>query len=594
MLSTAQENLKQSRTDLQRELEAAGAKFKGKSCRCIFHDDREPSAGIFEKAGHWYFKCFGCGVAFDIFSLRAHLNKTTVGDELRKVGGEAWLKNAEPQKRVFKSVEEMVATINGVEAVYKYTHPDSGRIELVAIRFRPNPGGKKQFIQASATPGGFWMEAPIGPTPLYNRQRVRGAQTVIVVEGEKCVHALHEVGIVAVSSAAGAMNGDKADWQPLAGKTAILWPDMDEPEDDYPRGKGVWHMERVAKILMTLTPRATVLWFNPDGLELPEKGDAADLVARYRKEFTVEQTHALIEDILADAEPMGVVGEYAKELEATIAGERRSIAFPWPHLTDGARALIPGKTLCVCGDGGCGKSLWILHCLCFWLMSAVRACIYQLEDDRNYHLRRIHAQLEGNAKLTDNAWVEQNPEHVRESMKQNAESIEAIGRAMWEAPDEQISLEMLTVWVEERAKAGFEVIVIDPITAAQSENRPWISDLKFITKCKTVARRYGSRVIFITHPRSGVKGGGKATHNDMAGGAAYPRFAHSVFWIERNDAENEYTVRDKFGNPEFHRPNRVLSISKARNGPLAGRRIAFNFDGASLLYHELGLIEKSA
>lgn len=591
MLNAKQENLKSSRLDLQRELEAAGAKFKGKACTCIFHDDKHASAEVRESktSGHFYFACYGCGTRHDIFSLRASLNKTTVADEMRKIGDAEWFKKAMPPKEVFGTIDAMVAKFSGVEYVYKYSHPDSGIVEMIVIRYMRD--GRKAFAQGSPTPGGYWLESPIGSTPLYNRTRVRKADAVVVVEGEKCVHALADVGIVATTSPGGAMAGEKADWMPLAGKMAILWPDLDEPEDEYPEGKGVWHMQRVAKILQNLSPPCQVMWFNPEPLDLPVKGDAADAVARLLETYTTQQTKALIENALADAEAMGIMGEYSKEMEATIEGKRRAIPFPWQSLTRGARALMPAKVTCVCGDGGCGKSLLMLQCILYWNICKTRACIYELEDDRNYHLRRIHAQVAGQSGLTDNDWVEANPHWCRESTAIHREQMEEVGRAIWEAPEESVSLDMLATWIEARAKDGFEIICIDPITASSSEARPWVADLQFITKCKVIARRYGCRVILITHPRTGTKGP-KATHNDMAGGAAYPRFAHTVLWLERNDTDAEYKVRDEHGFISLMRPNRVMAISKARNGPNAGRRIAFEFVPGTLCYIEHGIIEK--
>ncbi len=41
-----------------------------KSFRCPLHDDRHPSAGLYQtKSGNWRFKCHGCGLNFDAFTL---------------------------------------------------------------------------------------------------------------------------------------------------------------------------------------------------------------------------------------------------------------------------------------------------------------------------------------------------------------------------------------------------------------------------------------------------------------------------------------------------------------------------------------------
>jgi RecA-family ATPase len=278
-------------------------------------------------------------------------------------------------------------------------------------------------------------------------------------------------------------------------------------------------------------------------------------------------------------------------MDAIMAGQRRVIPTSWPILNRCSRALMPGKVTCISGDGGAGKTLFLSQCLVDWHQSiGIKACVYHLEDDRNYHLQRIHAQLAMESRITDHEWIEANPEWMKASIGRWGSDLAALGATIFESPDDQVNMEMMGLWVEARAKDGFDVIIIDPVTAIEAEGRPWITDLRFITKCKVVCRRYGCRVILVTHPRTGTKQG-KATHNDMAGGAAYPRFAHTVLWVERNDAENEFAV-DCGGLLQYLRPNRVLFISKARNGPGAGKRIAFNFSNAALRYEEIGIIEK--
>ncbi len=152
---------------------------------------------------------------------------------------------------------------------------------------------------------------------------------------------------------------------------------------------------------------------------------------------------------------------------------------------------------------------------------------------------------------------------------------------------------MLTIWVEERAKAGYEIIMIDPVTAVQPGGKVWEQDQQFIFRVKTIARRYNTRIILVTHPRKGQKPV-MVGLDDMAGGAAYQRFSHTVLLIERNDKDEEMGVRTSVHSmPEAITPSRILRIAKARNGPGAGKRIAFNFNGDTLRFDELGLVEKS-
>ncbi len=65
-----------------------------------------------------------------------------------------------------------------------------------------------------------------------------------------------------------------------------------------------------------------------------------------------------------------------------------------------------------------------------------------------------------------------------------------------------------------------------------------------------------------------------------------------MLWLEGNSEESEYKVRDKYGLIEYMKPNRVVTISKARHGPGTGRKLAYHFDAKTLRYVELGTIER--
>lgn len=218
---------------------------------------------------------------------------------------------------VFESLDAIrtvLAKRGTVENVFRYADPDSQRVDLAVFRIR-TPEGKKTFIQASPQGAGFVLKAPPKPWPLYNRTRLREASEVIVVEGEKCVHALHSIGIIGTTSPAGAGKAACSDWTPLSGKTVILWPDHD--------AAGVSHMKDVAGILEKLDPAPVVMALDPEALDLPEKGDAADLVARLTG--TPEEKGKQVWRILAQARPIpGAASDVRERLEETISGKWRA------------------------------------------------------------------------------------------------------------------------------------------------------------------------------------------------------------------------------------------------------------------------------
>ncbi|HVM76532.1 MAG TPA: AAA family ATPase, partial [Candidatus Saccharimonadales bacterium] len=589
-------SLKADESALRKELESAGVQFRGRACKCPFHDDRSPSAGIYFKEGAWKFKCQGCGFGGDIIDIRAKLNQRTPVEELRSMQGSSTTarpaKSSPPAPKIFPSVEAIAASLPHVEDVYTdlYADPNTGKATFSVIRWR-NAEGKKAFTQCSATAGGWWMKAPAEPLPIANRAAIRDAETVLVVEGEKCVRALQSVGIPSTTAPGGANKGaaEKADWTPLAGKTVILWPDNDEPDKQFPEGKGIAHMRNVQRILQqTLTPAPQIHFLDPATVEMGPKQDAADFVARYRG-WKPDEIRVAVLAALDEAKPVGIVADFAKFQEDIIAGQLKMLSFPFRSLSALTNALMPATVTAVCGDAGATKSLFVSECLVEWTIVGVRACVLHLEDDRNFHLSRALAQLDRNAGHTEFSWIAANPDAARAGRIKHAATLEEIGRCIWEAPTrDQVTHEMALTWVRERAKAGFEIIIIDPVTALEASDKPWIADLRFVMDVKAVARQYGTRIILVTHPKKGRKNGSGL--DDFAGAAAYTRFAHSALWLEKYQPEKHANVRRTKYQQEQLSFNRTINIAKARNGRGTGLELAYQFSPLTLRFEELGIV----
>ena len=585
MIDTAKDALKSDEIALRKELEAAGAQFRGRACRCIFCEDKHPSAGIYCHDGMWYYKCQKCGVHYDIIAVRAALTGKKPGEVLRDMAPTTARPSPAPKpKPVFPDIPALIASVSGYEAHYVYTHPDTQKPDMVVIRFRQPDG--KHFYQARPVPGGFIMEKPTGLLPLYNRQRVRAARDVVVVEGEKCVHALHRVGIVATTSPGGALNGDKADWSPLAAKNVWLWPDNDAPEPPkYSEGKGVFYQRTVFELLQKLEPRPQIHWIDPTALQLPVKGDAVDFLDRLT-EFDDAMKGDVVRDVMADAPLLDMTAKLHGLMEEIIAGKLRAYNWPWPALGGLSNCLTPGTVTVLCGEGGSTKSLLLLEALTWWVGQGVRAVIYELEDDREYHLRRILAQIDKNSELTVNGWVESHPNETRMAMVRHQAGLDTMARCIWEAPNEQKTLDELAAWTLDRAKDGAEIIIIDPVTAAVPSAKPWVEDSKFVLEIKTIAREFNTRVILATHPKLGQKN--QHGLDGLAGGAAYPRFCHTVLWLNYYDAPKSMLCKCRIGDASCM-VDRVVEIRKARNGR-GGKRIGLLFDYASLRFSEQGMI----
>lgn len=570
-LNPQQSQLRQERSPL---VEALGVTLRGKACKCPFHDDKHASGSVYQTEGIWKFTCHTCSYTGDIFDVRSRMEGRSLADILNEY---------KPEKpKHYPNLEAIVKTYPDVEKVYKYTNPATLQIELAVIRYWIE--GRKAFAQCSPNGQGWLKQRPEGKLPLYNRKRLNEAETVIVVEGEKAVHALYDIGIVATTSAGGAGKAKESDWSLLNGKRIYLWPDNDPVDPKTLRQAGILHMKDVQSILETMN--CELFWIEPSGLDLPPKGDVVDFLDRNDGE--TEDKKLAISLVLDEAQPLGAAQELRQRLESIISGEWKSLQWPWPCLTSESQSLLPDTVTGVCGDPGAAKSFFLLEAWWKWHLAGHKTAIFELEDDRVFHLGRVLAQLEQNANLTNAEWVYGNPEAVLASEKNQRDIIDSLGKVLWDTRDGQVTLTDLASWFESRCQEGFEVSIIDPVTAAVASDKPWIDDQRFLFQVKTTAKKYHARLIYAIHPRvSNGKVG--ASLSRLAGGAAYARFSHSVFWITKHDADRTETLWDVNGNRQVTF-DRTLKISKARNGRGAGAEIAFHLRADSLCFDEYGVV----
>ncbi|MBW3597509.1 MAG: ATPase, partial [Planctomycetes bacterium] len=104
------------------------------------------------------------------------------------------------------------------------------------------------------------------PRPLYGLPELAGADTIVVVEGEKTADSAQSIGFTATTPSFGPAS--KTDWTPLAGKQIVILPDNDE--------EGRQRAADVAAELAKLTPAPAVKVVElPD---LPEHGDVVDWI----------------------------------------------------------------------------------------------------------------------------------------------------------------------------------------------------------------------------------------------------------------------------------------------------------------------------
>ena len=573
--------LRKDRAALAREIEQAGSTFKGNACKCPFHEDRSPSAGVYvDDMGIWRFRCqaASCGVSGDIFDIQARLRNTTAAEVLK--AGRADPARRTPAPKLYADIEALKAAMLGtVEATYQYTDPRTGKADMLVIRCKTADG--KTFRQCRPHGTGYVMQAPAKPWPLYNRARIQQADTVVVVEGEKCVHALHEFGITATTSPAGAGKASHADWTPLAGKNVILWADNDTP--------GISHMQQVRAILESLEPSPRIAVIEPADLDLQEKEDAVDFIAQLGTLHTDKAVRqSAIMEALSKAKVKGVAAGVGELIENTISGKRQAIQWPWACVGGLTKALLPGTVTLLCGNVGASKSFMLLEAGMFWHGAGIKTAIYELEEDRDFHLLRCLAQRSRTGDITDPDWIRDNAEQARTIFDEHKVFLDGFGSQIFASPDTQPTLEQVAAWVKDRAKAGCRIIAIDPITIAAHKGRSsWEEDAAFLHNIKHTTVDHHCSIVLITHP---VKAMSFPDVTQLAGGAAYQRFAQTIVWLESH-ADKTSTVKTPCGPADVEH-NRILHILKARNGRGQGVKLACGFESESLTLRELGIIVK--
>lgn len=98
------------------------------------------------------------------------------------------------------------------------------------IKEGPNAGKRRDLT-------GSHFKAPRDPRPLYGLDRLAAAPDapVLLVEGEKAADAagLLFPDMVAITSQGGSHAASRADWDALAGRNVVIWPDNDQAGLDY-------------------------------------------------------------------------------------------------------------------------------------------------------------------------------------------------------------------------------------------------------------------------------------------------------------------------------------------------------------------------
>jgi hypothetical protein len=162
--------------------------------------------------------------------------------------------------------------------LWQYTDAE-GRLLAFMARFDHPPNGElreKEFRQftfcwnASGRREWRCKSLPL-PRPLFGLARLaeKPGAPVLIVEGEKTAAAAATCfpGHAVVTSSHGAKSAETADWSPLAGREAIIWPDRDPPGDGYAADVAALVSKSGARSVRIVTVPPDF----PDGWDLADK-----------------------------------------------------------------------------------------------------------------------------------------------------------------------------------------------------------------------------------------------------------------------------------------------------------------------------------
>lgn len=122
------------------------------------------------------------------------------------------------------------------EALHTYTNREANPLYW-RIRAKHPVTGKKWIRPMKLTGTGYELREPMKPVngkPLYRLHELvsRPDNVVIVTEGEYKADQLAALGLLVTTSGAADSAGE-ADWQALAGRDVLIWPDNDAPGRHY-------------------------------------------------------------------------------------------------------------------------------------------------------------------------------------------------------------------------------------------------------------------------------------------------------------------------------------------------------------------------
>ena len=315
-----------------REVKHSG--ISGESvCQCFFHSpDNHPSMRINNNKQVFY--CDVCHIGGSVIDLVVRLQGLSVKNAMQKLAQDAGLVDPTTNKQA-------------VTATYQYKDAFGRPVMLVD---RIENGSKKRFRQYHKDANGNAVNGIEGiQRVLYRMEEWAGSDEVALCEGERCVHALEEIGFSATTNPGGSSGWIPAYSSYLKNKHVDIWPDNDEPGEKW-----------LGDILASLEGKVESLRI----LRVPDiYGDVADLITSQGLEIgaktildIVKKTPRISKGVMIELLSADECWDMYKKRVALIDEEGIDFGKWLPSFRKHTRPLLPGDMAVILADTAAGKT----------------------------------------------------------------------------------------------------------------------------------------------------------------------------------------------------------------------------------------------
>lgn len=289
------------------------------------------------------------------------------------------------------------------------------------------------------------------------------------------------------------------------------------------------------------------------------------------------------------------------EIGQEIDGERSGPAIGWNGVSDAmGGSWRQGELTILAGPPGNGKSYLSLSA-CLHAHSNGSEWLYLPAEDRHtVWLRKMSA-----IAMCDWSMLHQGQASGVDRMRKIMEYkslLDILSKRICENPRKPVEgmngshvpdmpHDVVVEWVRSVCDKA-DLIVIDPITMIDFAKRgtpEWEGQQKFIKDLVAVVGEFRSHVILVCHLSKSGQQRRQLEMDNVQGSAAFTRFAHNVLLLDAHDPKDSEVF--SFNNTRktvTHK--RTLYLSKMRNGPGVGKRIAMDFMPEGPVLMEYGVI----